>query len=143
MIENIDDNLGLLMEKLDAWGIEDNMILTFMSDYGKTLAGGRNTVHGETYNAGMRGFKTSPYEGGTRVPFFIRWPGKFKARREVDHLLNHYDILPTLAALANIDITDLNVNGSGLPDVFESNTDTNQVHIYSNRDKIWGIRIGD
>jgi arylsulfatase len=106
MIENIDDNLGSLMEKIETWGIADNTILIFMSDNGKA-GGGRNTVNGETYNAGMKAFKGSPHEGGTKVPFFIRWPEKFTARRKVDIMQNHYDILPTLADVANIDISDI------------------------------------
>ena len=106
MIENIDDNLGILMQKLDSWGIADNTILIFMSDNGKSH-GGDNNVHGKTYNAGMRGFKGSVYEGGTRVPFFIRWPGNFSAGKQVNALLNHYDILPTLADILNIDISDI------------------------------------
>jgi arylsulfatase len=107
MIENIDDNLGLLMEKLNTWDIGDNTILIFMSDNGKTKQGGENTVHGDTYNAGMRGMKGSVHEGGTRVPFFIRWPNHFTAGEKVDALLNHYDILPTLAEIAGIDISDI------------------------------------
>jgi len=111
MIENIDDNLGILMEKLNSWGIANNTILIFMSDNGKTN-GGQNDVHGKTYNAGMKGFKGSANEGGTRVPFFIRWPGEFGAGKKVDALLNHYDILPTLADIANIDISDIsNMDG--------------------------------
>ncbi|MDO6436193.1 arylsulfatase [Cyclobacterium sp. 1_MG-2023] len=106
MIENVDDNLGVLMDKLDAWGIAENTILIFMTDNGKTY-GGYNTVHGETYNAGMRGFKGSVYEGGTRVPFFIRWPNVFRQGNEVDVMLNHYDLLPTFAEIANIDISDI------------------------------------
>lgn len=104
MIENIDDNLGRLMKKLDAWGIANNTILIFMSDNGKSY-GGQNNVHGETYNAGMKGYKGSVHEGGTRVPFFIRWPGKFNPGKKVDALLNHYDILPTLADIAGIDLS--------------------------------------
>ena len=106
MIENVDYNLGILMDKLEAWGIADNTILIFMSDNGKTY-GGYNTVHGKTYNAGMKGFKGSVYEGGTRVPFFIRWPNKFNKGKEVDVMLNHYDMLPTFAEIANIDISDI------------------------------------
>lgn len=106
MVENIDDNMGILMEKLDAWELSDNTILIFMTDNGKTGNAGTGGIHGN-YNAGMRGFKVSSHEGGTRVPFFIRWPGKFKAGREVDVLLNHYDILPTFAEIANIDISDI------------------------------------
>jgi arylsulfatase A-like enzyme len=106
MIENVDDNLGLLMEKLNTWDLADNTILIFMSDNGKTW-GGQNNVHGETYNAGMKGFKGSVNEGGTRVPFFIRWPNEFNAGEKVDALLNHFDILPTLADIAGIDISDI------------------------------------
>jgi arylsulfatase len=106
MIENVDDNLGLLMEKLNAWDIADNTILIFMSDNGKS-GGGKNNVHGPTYNAGMKGMKSSPDEGGTRVPFFIRWPNEFNAGEKVDVLLNHYDILPTFAEIAGIDISDI------------------------------------
>ncbi len=106
MVENIDDNLGVLMEKLEAWNIADTTILIFMSDNGKTY-GAQNNVHGKTYNAGMKGFKGGVHEGGTRVPFFIRWPNKFKAGREVSTLLNHFDILPTLAEITTIDISDI------------------------------------
>jgi arylsulfatase len=104
MVENIDDNLGLLMNKIEECGIEDNTVLIFMSDNGKTGIGSSSK---EAYNAGMKGFKGSVNEGGTRVPFFIRWPGKFEAGREVDALQNHYDILPTLADIAGIDISDI------------------------------------
>jgi len=97
----------LLMDSLDKWELTGNTILIFMSDNGKTWAGGNNTVHGETYNAGMHGFKGSVYEGGTRVPFFIRWPGKFDEGVDIDTMLNHYDILPTLADIAGIDISDI------------------------------------
>jgi len=107
MVENVDDNLGILMEKLDSRGIADNTVLIFMSDNGKTWAGGNNNIHGETYNARMKGFKGGVNEGGTRVPFFIRWPGEFDSGKKVDALLNHYDILPTLAEVAGIDISDL------------------------------------
>lgn len=106
MIENVDDNLGLLMEKLNIWDLSDNTILIFMSDNGKS-GGGKNTIHGPTYNAGMKGMKGTPDEGGTRVPFFMRWANEFNADEKVDALLNHYDILPTLAEIAGIDISDL------------------------------------
>ncbi|WP_296635649.1 arylsulfatase [Polaribacter sp.] len=106
MIENIDDNMGILLKKLNDWGIADNTVLIFMSDNGKTT-GGANKVHGKTYNAGLKGFKGSVNEGGTKVPFFIRWPKHFTAGQKIDVLLNHYDILPTLAEIAGVDISNL------------------------------------
>ncbi|GLR17397.1 arylsulfatase [Portibacter lacus] len=105
MIENIDDNLGMLMEKLKNWGIADNTILIFMSDNGKGMRDGHNG--NVAYNAGMKGYKGSIHEGGTRVPFFIRWPEKFAAGKEVQTLFNHYDILPTIAEILDVDISDV------------------------------------
>jgi arylsulfatase A-like enzyme len=104
MVENIDDNLGQLMKKIEELGIADNTVLIFMSDNGKT---GGSRSNGAAYNAGMKGYKGSVNEGGTRVPFFIRWPEKFTAGRVVDAIQNHYDIFPTLADIASIDITDI------------------------------------
>ena len=54
------------------------------------------------YNAGMRGMKGSPDEGGVRVPFFVRWTGKLKPGRDVAALSAHIDLLPTLAELAGL-----------------------------------------
>jgi arylsulfatase A-like enzyme len=93
MIENIDDNFGTLLEKIKEWGLENNTLVIFMTDNGGT-AGTR------AYNAGMRGTKGTPYQGGTRVPSFWRWPAGFKGDAEVDALTAHIDILPTLAEIA-------------------------------------------
>jgi arylsulfatase len=94
MITNIDDNLGILMEKLDTWGLTENTLLIFMTDNGTTL-------FKVPYNtAGMVGRKNTITEGGSRVPAFFRWPGKIEAGRDVDALTRHVDIFPTLAELA-------------------------------------------
>lgn len=96
MIENIDDNMGRLLDRLDALGIADNTIVIFMTDNG-TAAGFRD---GGGYNAGMRGTKGSPYDGGHRVPFFVRWPGGgIGGGRDVDVLSAHIDVMPTLLEL--------------------------------------------
>jgi arylsulfatase A-like enzyme len=91
MIANIDHNMGKLIAKLDQWKIADNTILIFMSDNGSPGP--------STFNGGMKGRKGTVDEGGTRVPFFIRWPGKIKASSRCDKLVRHYDLLPTFAAL--------------------------------------------
>lgn len=93
MIENIDENMGRLMRKLDEWSLSENTLLIFMTDNGCS-AGNR------VYNAGMRGAKNSPHTGGSRVPLFLRLPGFMPAGQDVDRLARHYDLLPTLAELA-------------------------------------------
>jgi len=96
MITNIDDNLGRLMDFLRQSGLEDNTILIFTTDNG--TAAGENV-----FNAGMRGKKGSPYEGGHRVPLFIRWPaGGLVGPRDIDTLTAHIDILPTLVDLCQL-----------------------------------------
>ncbi len=106
MITAIDENLGLLRRKLDEWGLAENTILIFMTDNGSscgaTLDAEQFVVGG--YNAGMRGIKGSEYDGGHRVPFFIRWPaGGFTGGRDVTQLTANVDIVPTLLELCEID----------------------------------------
>ncbi|MHC4250515.1 MAG: arylsulfatase [Planctomycetota bacterium] len=94
MIRNIDDNMGRLMKRLNELGLERDTILIFMTDNG-TAAG--------NFPAGMRGRKGSEYDGGHRVPFFIRWPGGgVPAGRDVRTLSAHIDVLPTLMELCGL-----------------------------------------
>ncbi len=99
-IANIDENMGRLLRALDRTNQSENTILIFMTDNG--------TVRGHTvFNAGMRGHKTEPYEGGHRVPFFMRWnEEKIGPPRSVDGLARSTDVLPTLIDLAQLDKPD-------------------------------------
>jgi len=106
MIANIDENMGKLMGKLRDWGLEENTILIFMTDNG-SAAGWRGKPKKpggwSGFNAGMRGGKGSEYDGGHRVPLFIRWPaGKIGGGRDVDQLTAHVDVQPTLAELCGL-----------------------------------------
>ena len=97
MITNIDDNMKRLEDKLEALGLRENTILIFMTDNGTS---GGNQV----FDGGLRGGKGSVYEGGHRVPFFVRWPaGRIGVNRDVDELVAHYDVLPTFVDLLGLD----------------------------------------
>jgi arylsulfatase A-like enzyme len=106
MIANFDHNVGLLRERLDELGLSDNTILIYMTDNGTANGAKFNGLTSEAiegFNAGMRGKKSSVYEGGHRVPFFIRWPaGGITGGRDVDSLSAHIDVLPTIAQLCGI-----------------------------------------
>jgi len=104
MIENIDENMGRLMARLDKLGLAENTILIFMTDNGtaggvgraprRKGAGGKGWTG---FNASMRGRKGSLYDGGHRVPCLWRWPGgKLTGGRDVTGLTAHIDLLPTL-----------------------------------------------
>jgi len=114
MIANFDMNMGRMIDFLDREGLADNTILIYMTDNGSS-AGYRLSSEGATrhavdafpvegsYSAGMRGKKSSPYEGGHRVPFFIRWPGgELGTPRDVDTLAAHLDVMPTLIELCEL-----------------------------------------
>lgn len=129
MIENIDENMGRLHAKLAEWGLAENTVVIFMSDNGMTGGGsgqvGKDLALGYPfYNAGMKGLKGSNDEGGARVPFFVRWPGKIEAGREIDRIASHIDVLPTLAALTGATLPEGQVEGRSLLPLLEGKADT-------------------
>ncbi len=93
MIEVIDEQIGRMLEFLENKNQSENTIVIFLSDNGPATW---------RYNAGLRGKKGHLYDGGTRVPCFIRWPGTLRPRR-VDHPMAHIDLLPTLAVWCDLD----------------------------------------
>ena len=114
MITNIDENMGRLMVRLEELGLEDNTILIFMTDNG--TSGG--------HAGGMRGKKGSEYEGGHRVPFFVRWPaGGLDGPGDVDRLSAHVDVLPTLIDLCGLKKPrGLKFDGTSLAKLFKDRT---------------------
>lgn len=103
MITNIDANVGRLLETLEEEGIAENTIVIFLSDNGPRTRRTKNDAQPGRYVAGLRGTKTSVYENGIRVPFFIRWPGEIPAGKKIDDIAAHIDVLPTLLDAANVD----------------------------------------
>ena len=109
MIENLDENFGRLRAKLAELGLERDTILMFLTDNG-SAAGWRSG-----HNAGMRGGKGSNYDGGHRVPFFVRWPaGGVCGGRDVGQLAAHIDLLPTLLDLGGIRPPPIDFDGASL-----------------------------
>lgn len=92
MIHNIDQNLGKLFAKLDAWGIAENTLVVAMNDNG-------GTAGVKVYNAGMHGGKGTPWIGGTRAFSFWRWPGTLKPA-DCNALAAHVDFFRTIAGIA-------------------------------------------
>ncbi|MDC0088241.1 arylsulfatase [Akkermansiaceae bacterium] len=103
MIENIDDNFGILMDKLEEWNALENTLVIFMTDNGMSMPS--FTVNGEKqipYNAGLKSYKNSPDEGGTRVPSFWYWKGKLSEGNDVSALATHLDIYKTFADITGV-----------------------------------------
>lgn len=117
LIQNIDDNLARLDEWLTAKGLRDNTLLVFFNDNG--------TAKGETvFNAGMRGKKGSPYEGGHRAICFIRWPGgDLGSPRAISYPSHVTDLLPTFIDLLDFEESrGVQFDGASLAPVLRSET---------------------
>ena len=97
MIAHLDAALGRLMARLDATGASRDTLVIFQTDNGHSVD--------RIFNAGMRGMKGTPYEGGIRVPAFWRWPGRLPAGTDCAALTAHVDVFPTLATLAGADLS--------------------------------------
>ena len=101
MIENIDDNMGLLWTKLIEWKALENTLIIFMTDNGMSM---RSISHKgkriTPYNVGMRGRKGTPNEGGTHVPAFWYWKGVLGEGVDIDALTSHIDLYQTFTELA-------------------------------------------
>ena len=107
MVTNIDENIGILRERLEALGLAENTIVVFMTDNGS--GGGVSSDENEhveegpcNFNAGMRGYKGSQYEGGHRVPFFLYDPRSTNRQGDVDTLTSYVDFMPTMLDLCGI-----------------------------------------
>ena len=106
MITNIDDNIGKLVNKLEKLGISENTILVFMTDNGPQQI---------RYNSGLKGLKSDVYEGGIKVPFYLRYPEVFKKSYDFNQISAHIDVLPTIAKLCGVELSNkLKIDGIDL-----------------------------
>ena len=93
MVENIDWNVGRVLQKLDELDLSGDTIIFYFSDNGP----------GWRWNGDMKGRKGSVDEGGLRSPLLVRWTGKIPAGQVVEEIAGAIDLLPTLADLAGIE----------------------------------------
>jgi arylsulfatase A-like enzyme len=102
-----DEQIGMMLDKLDELGIADNTLVMYSTDNGP-----ENDTWPDGANTPFRGQKDTNWEGGWRVPAFIRWPGKIKAGLVLNGIVSHQDMLPTLLAVAGEpDINQKLLNG--------------------------------
>jgi arylsulfatase A-like enzyme len=100
MIASVDENMGRLETFLEETGLRDDTAIIWLTDNGAPRNAAKS---GRVHNAGMRGRKASLYDGGHRVPCFIRWPnGNLQAPCDLDQLTQCQDVLPTLVELCRL-----------------------------------------
>lgn len=94
MVTNIDDNVGKLVSKLKELNIDKNTILIFMTDNGPQQF---------RYVSNLRGLKSSVYNGGIKVPFYLSYPKIHDVGLDLDNFSAHIDVLPSLLDLCDIE----------------------------------------
>jgi arylsulfatase len=107
-----DEQIGQMLDKLDELGIADNTIVMYSTDNGP-----ENDTWPDGASTPFRGQKDSNWEGGWRVPCFMRWPGKIEAGSVLNGIVSHIDMFPTLlAAAGNPDVTQQLLDGAKVGD---------------------------
>jgi arylsulfatase A-like enzyme len=101
MITRMDGDIGRLMAKLKALGLDEKTFVLFSSDNGPHKEGGADPAFFNS-SGPLQDYKRALYEGGIRVPTIARWPGKIKAGSITDHISAFWDFLPTCCDLADI-----------------------------------------
>ena len=102
MITRMDAHIGRILERLEDLGLADNTLVMFTSDNGTTYTGGVDADYFES-TAGLRGLKGSVYEGGIRVPFIAKWPGRIRPGSVSDHVSAFWDMMPTFADVVGVE----------------------------------------
>ena len=115
MIENLDRNIGLLVDKLKKRKLFDNTFIIFTSDNGGYF--GKITMQKP-----LRAGKGSYYEGGIRVPFFFLWKDKISPGKDTQTPISHLDIFPTLMDLVGDHSMEKELDGHSLLPLTTKNT---------------------
>jgi arylsulfatase A-like enzyme len=112
-VMELDNHIGRLLQKLAVLGIEKQTIIFFTSDngpvnrtqgYRQQWVRGDTLIYGHSCNGPFSGWKAGLQEGGHRVPFVVRWPGRIKAGEVCSTTILVNDVIPTVAELLNIQL---------------------------------------
>lgn len=154
-VEEIDWSTGQILKTLRDMGIDDNTLVIYSSDNGPWIETTRAMKpNGKSFipsdNSGtaapLRGWKMTTWEGGCRVPFIARWPGKLKGNRVSDKILSTMDILPTLAILGGAELPkDRILDGFDASSFLLGKTDVSprQDYLYYDACLLTGIRVNN
>lgn len=107
VIMEIDWSVGEIMQTLKKFGLETNTLVIFTSDNGPWLSYGDHAGSAGIFREG----KGTSWEGGTRVPCIMRWPGKIPEARTSDAMLMTIDLLPTIAGFAGVPLSTNKIDG--------------------------------
>lgn len=102
----LDQQIGILLEKLKEAGDMDNTLIIFTSDNGPHREGDGHDHEFFNSNGALKGFKRDLYEGGIRVPMIAVWAGRIRPGTTSHYISGFQDLMPTLAGIAGVEIPD-------------------------------------
>ena len=161
MILKLDETVGIILDELEQLGIDDRTMIVLTSDNGHEVyyrqegrtTGRQRSLNGEPFddittkfytetggdvfngNDGMAGLKFSSWEGGTRIPYIVRFPDNVAPNSVSDHMLANYDFMTTLTDLIGVDVPQAKDGISFLPTLLEQHEDQ-EIHewiVYASR----------
>lgn len=138
----IDWSVGEIEKALEANGIAENTVFIFTTDNGPWLNFGNHAGSA----GGLREGKTTSWEGGQRVPFIIRWPGKVPAGTVCNKLACAIDILPSFAELAGASLPENKIDGVSIVDLWMGKPGANPretILFYYGKNNLNGVRKGN
>lgn len=140
VIEELDFNVGRVLDKVKELGLDDNTFIIFTSDNGPWLIRKEHSGHAEPLRSG----KTSCWEGGLRVPCIMRAPGRIPAGTECDALVATIDMMPTIAKLAGgAAPSDRMIDGIDISALMHGETDSvKRSYFYYQHDCLRAVRSG-
>lgn len=141
MIHAVDRSVGRIVETLEQEGLAENTLIVFSSDNG-----GAPYVGLKDINAPYRGWKATFFEGGIRVPLFMKWPARIAPGTQIDGPAGHIDITPTLVAAAGSNVpADIEIDGVNLLPFATGETEQARPHetLFWQTAFYRGVRHGD
>jgi arylsulfatase len=138
----VDASVGAIHQKIKDLGLEDNTLILFTSDNGPWLNYGNHAGN----SGGFREGKGTSYEGGHRVPFIAKWPGRIPSGIVNNQFSASIDLLPTIAEVAGVSGPDKKIDGKSILGLLENKLDAQprkEFYYYYRKNNLEGVRIDD
>jgi len=129
MVTKLDQQVGDIVKKLEELGIAENTLIVFTSDNGPHKEGGADPDYFDS-NGIYKGYKRDLYEGGIHVPMIARWPAQVEPGTETSHISAFWDVMPTLAEMAGVRLSDTLDGISFLPTLTGEGTQAEHGYLY-------------
>ena len=142
VVEELDWSVGKILDAIQRCGLERDTLVIFFSDNGPFLSYGNHAGSAKPLREG----KLTTFEGGVRVPFIARWPGRVPAGKVCDEPVMEIDLLPTIAGLAGGKLSERKIDGLDILPLLEGRAGVKSPHealVFYGGDELQAVRSGE